>query len=149
MGKKIECICSSFLGVEIHQTIHDLGPNFYIAVIQLHHRKPRALELHIKLADEQTNRLICMDKVALLELCTQLHQFEKIDISYPATSSRNLCVTVKQIENSGDYLINLNGVKFTLDRLAAKELLSYEKSILKYIGDVEYLFARGGYDVPG
>lgn len=149
MGKKIDCICSSFLGVEIHQTIYDLGPNFYIGVIQLHHRKPRRLELHIKLADERTNRLICLDKVALLELCTQLRQFEKIDISYPATLSRNLCVIVKLGDTPGEYLINLNGVKLTLDSSIVKELLSYEKTILKLIGDVEYLFARGGYDVPG
>lgn len=149
MGKKIDCLCSSFLGIDIHQTIYDLGPNFYIGVIRLEHRNPRGLELHIKLTDVETNRLVCLDKVSLLELCTQLRQLERVDIVYPSTATRNLCVTVKSGDRPGEYQLNLNGTKLTLDSLAVTELLSNEKHILKHIGDVEYLFARGGYDIPG
>lgn len=149
MGKKIDCICATFLGVDIIQNIYDLGSNFYIGVAQLTHRKPRGLELHIKLVEEQTKRYISLDKVTLLELCTQLRQFEKVNISYPCTSTRNLCISVKLGNNPGDYLVHLNDTKLTLDSVAVKELLSSEKHILKHIGDAENFFVRGGYDFVG
>lgn len=148
MLKKIDCACSEYPECDVVQTVYNLGPKFYIALLQLKFVEPHQLQLHIKLCEKETRRFICIDKIILLELCSQLRQLENVNIVYPCTVSRDLTISVKSTTIPGEYQVNFNRIKLVLDSWAVKNLLLFEPTIYKYIREAEYHHIREGYDVP-
>lgn len=131
---------------EIHQRIYELGPKFCFVLTQIRIESPRTLELHIKLVELETKRSICLDKLTLIELFRQLHQFEHANINYPCTEGRTVELLVKLASKPGEYEVKFGNKKIVLTDTTVKYLFGWEKTILKKIQDIEYLHIRGGYD---
>lgn len=149
MGKKNELSCLDLPLHEIHQKIYGLCSKFRFVLTEVHIESPRSLQLHIKIVELDTKRFICFDKLTLIELFHQLHQFQHPNINYPCTEGRNVEPFVKLASKPGEYEVTLGKNKLIFNETTVKYLFIWEKAILKNIQEIEHLHLRGGYDQIG
>lgn len=142
-NKKNCSICWEFPLNDVIQKIFDFGHDFCLAFTVMLIRQPRQLQIHLKLVEKETKRVICLDKVLLLELYRQLNQFLNADIQYPCSANRYLGVSVKMTKTPDEFQVEYGRTKMILDPISVNWMIVYEKDIFNKIRDVEDQYARG------
>lgn len=144
MSKQTTSNCLKLPLHDICQKIYHLSSYYCIALIQLMDTVA-SCQLHIKLIEKETNRFFCLNKVLMLDLISQLNQFEKVNVMYPCTPEINSGLSVKQTSIPGEYQVKYQSNKLNLDQTSVRYLLAFESVILKQIEAIENCM-REGFD---